>query len=308
PTFVCIAARGTSDNAARYAQYLFGTHLRWMTALAAPSVHTLYGAQPDLSRALVIGISQSGQSQDVRQVVSDARAQGALTLSITNNPASPLAQLAQFHIPLEAGAENAVAATKTYTTELAAVAMLTAALVDDDEFSAAVQKLPQAVQHTLEMSDGLPNWVERYRYMERYAVIGRGYNYCTAYEISLKIKELCSLTGEEYSEADFRHGPIAVIQPGYPIVLVAPQGATFGVMSDLLHKLYDKRAECLVISNDESVKEYARHTMPIPSSLPESLSPIAAVIPGQLLAMYLADARGNSLDAPIGLTKVTNTV
>jgi glucosamine--fructose-6-phosphate aminotransferase (isomerizing) len=308
PTFVTIAARGTSDNAARYAQYLFATHLRQMVALATPSVHTLYQASPDLSRALVIGISQSGQSPDVRQVLHDARAQGALTLSITNDASSPLAAAAEHHIPLQAGVEQAVAATKTYTAELAAVAMLVAAWSGDAAFAAQLAHVPAWMQETLDASAGIADWAQRYRYIDRYAVIGRGYNYSTAYEISLKIKELSSIPGEEYSEADFRHGPIAVVQRGFPVLLVATMGSTASVMRDLLAKLRERQAECLVISNDEGCRALATQFMPLPAALPEALSPLAAVLPGQVFAMHVARERGHSLDQPTGLTKVTNTV
>lgn len=305
PTFVWIAARGTSDNAARYAQYVFGTHARLAVGLATPSVHTLYGVQPDLSKALVIGISQSGQSEDVRQVITDARQQGALTVSITNDDASPLAQQAAYHLPLGAGKEKSVAATKTYTSELAALAMILTHLIQDESCQRELHKLPLYIEETLRHPDW--QWVERYRYIDQYAVLGRGYNYCTAYEISLKIKELCYIPGEEYSEADFRHGPIAVIQPGFPVILVAPDGKTFDKQLEILQQLHGKGAECLVISNNPACQPYARYLMPIPAAIPEWLSPVVSVIPGQQFAMHLALAKGHNVDQPRGLTKVTNT-
>ncbi len=307
PAFICIAARGTSDNAARYAQYLFATHARKMVALATPSVHTLYQSPPDLSRAVVIGISQSGQSDDVRQVVRDAKSQGALTVAITNDDASPLANESDHTIPLHAGAERSVAATKTYTTELTAAAMLITAVAGDVEGMQTLKLVPGWVQQTIDTAFAdVPTFVERYRYMDRYAVIGRGYNYATAFEISLKIKELCYIAGEEYSEADFRHGPIALVQPGFPVMLVAPTGATFDRQRDLLNTMVEREAESLVISNDEGVRQVAHRAMALPNA-PEWLSPIVAVIPGQVFAMSLAQARGLPLDKPRHLQKVTNT-
>jgi glucosamine--fructose-6-phosphate aminotransferase (isomerizing) len=306
PAFVTIAARGTSDNAGRYAQYLFGIHARLPVALATPSVHTLYGVQPDLSRALVIGVSQSGQSEDVRQVVKDARSQGALTVGITNNPESPLASEAEYHLALGAGEEISVAATKTYTAELAAMAMLTAAISGDDAMERELARLPDYVDETLVLSQAIAGWAERYRYMERLVTLARGYNYATAFEISLKIKELCYVVGQEYSEADFRHGPIAVIQQGFPVIAVAPAGMTLPIMTDLLDKLNERNAECIVVSNDESALMRAHKPMRIPV-MPEWLSPIAAVVPGQIFAMRLALAKGYSVDQPRGLTKVTVT-
>jgi glucosamine--fructose-6-phosphate aminotransferase (isomerizing) len=306
PAFVVIAARGTSDNAGRYAQYLLGIQAGLPVALAAPSIHTIYEAVPRLSRALVIGISQSGAAEDVRKVVSDARAQGALTLSITNNSNSVLAQAAQYHLPLQAGDEISVAATKTYTAELTTIAQLVTALTDRREDHGELAALPDYMAQTLALSEPIAQWAERYRYMDRFVTIGRGYNYCTAFEVSLKIKELCYITGVEYSEADFRHGPIALVQPGFPVIVVAPQGKVLAIVTDLLEKLRDRRAELLVISNDEGALGYAQKPMPI-AVMPEWLSPIAAVIPGQIFAMHLALAQHHTVDKPSGLTKVTIT-
>jgi glucosamine--fructose-6-phosphate aminotransferase (isomerizing) len=311
PAFISIAARGTSDNAARYGQYLFGARARLPVALATPSLHTLYGAPPDLSRALMIGISQSGRGEDVRQVLDDARGQGALTVGITNDAASPIAETAEYHLCLHAGDEISVAATKTYTAQLGAIAMLVTALADRDDLRTALARLPDQVAQTLNdyISSPLsaPGWVERYRYMDQFATIGRGYNYSTAFEINLKVKELCYITGDPYSEADFRHGPIAVVHPGYPVMVVAPAGKTLPAMLDLLEKLHERKAELLVISNEETAFTHAQNAMRLPAAMPEWLSPIAAVIHGQVFAMRLALVKGHEVDQPRGLTKVTVT-
>lgn len=307
PAFVHIAARGTSDNAARYAQYLFGVHARLPVGLAAPSIHTLYETSPNLSKALVIGISQSGKSEDVCRVISDARAQGALTVAITNAPDSPLAEAAQYHIYVMTGPEVSVAATKTYTAQLTAVALLMATLVDQVALNQSLAQLPSFISQTLSEGESIAKWIERYRYMERFVVIGRGYNYCTAFEISLKIKELCYIIGEGYSEADFRHGPFALIDPGFPVIVVAPQGKTLATLSDLVSKLQERQAETLLISNDMTILEQGRKGMILPRAIPEWLSPIAAVVPGQIFAMRLAIEKGHAVDAPRGLNKVTVT-
>jgi len=307
PAFVVIAARGTSENSARYAQYLLGIEARLPVVLATPSVHTLYGANPKMERALVIGISQSGQSEDVRMVIRDARAQGALTLGITNDPASPLGQEAEHHLYQHAGDEESVAATKTYTTQLAAISMLTHTLTGNADALEQTALLPDWVQDTLAMNEDMAQSVQRYRYMERIAVIGRGLNYTSAYEVALKIKELCSITGEEYSEADFLHGPIAIVGPGFPVLSIAPSGKTLPAMLGLLKKLQERRAECLVISDDQTAKRYGVRAFPLPSGMPEWASPVCAVIPGQLFAFRLAEARGVAVDQPHGLSKVTIT-
>lgn len=307
PAFVCIAARGTSDNAARYAQYTMGIHNRLPVALAAPSIHTLYESPPDLSRALVLGISQSGQSQDVLRVVTDARAQGALTVTITNDPDSPMAQSAQHHIALHAGEEKSIAATKTYTAQLMAVAMLVASLSESDSLHAELQALPQYVTETLLQGEAIARWSERYRYISSFVAIGRGYNYCTAFEISLKVKELCYITGDGYSEADFLHGPIAQVQPGLPVIVIAPTGKTLPVMLDFFPKLKERQAEAITISNDDRVLAAGRQQVRIPSGIPEWLSPMVAVVPGQMFALHLAQAKDHEVDRPRGLSKVTIT-
>jgi glucosamine--fructose-6-phosphate aminotransferase (isomerizing) len=306
PVFVVIAARGTSDNAARYAQYLFGAQAGLSVGLSAPSLHTLYENPPNMSRALVIGISQSGQAEDVRRVITDANTQGALTVSITNNPNSPLAHEAHHHIDLMAGEEISIAATKTYTAQLTAIASLVTELTQKADMRSQLDALPSAVITTLEYARVVPQWAERYRYMSQFITIGRGYNYATAYEISLKVKELCYITGEGYSEADFRHGPIALIHNGVPVIAVAPRGKTLANVVDLMVKLREREAELLVISNDDDALAHGVKQMKLPN-VPEWVSPIIAVIPGQVFAMNQALVRGYAVDKPRGLSKVTVT-
>lgn len=306
PAYVMIAARGSSDNAARYAKYILGLKLGLPVALATPSLNTLYDVQMKVSRALVIGISQSGESEDILAVVEDARAQGALTLSLTNRSTSPLAALTQHHIPLLAGEERSVAATKTYTTQLTALATLVAHWTGEHDLLAEIEQLPDWVRLTLSNTADMQRWIDRYRYMHRFAVIGRGVNYATAYEISLKVKELCYLSGEEYSEADFLHGPIAMIEEGFPIIVIMPDGKTYANMLALLEILAQRKAECLVITNRRPDETLWQNVMDIPL-MPEWLTPIAAVIPGQQFARYLAWVRGHNVDEPRGLKKVTVT-
>ncbi len=306
PRYACIAARGTSSHAARYAQYLFGSVLRLPVMLAAPSLHTIYDSPPDLSKALVIGISQSGQAEDVGAVLRDANRQGALTLAMTNFEDSPLAATARHHLPLLAGPELSVAATKTYTAQLTVIAMLTALLADSDAMREELTNLPRLAAETLDLSAGIADWAEHYRAMDRLVVLGRGYHLATAYEISLKVKELTYIASEGYSEADFRHGPIAVIQPGYPVILVAPPGRTFAGMAAMGEKLTELQAETLIISSDSDLLWRGAQAMPIPSA-PEWLAPAVSVMPGQIFAMEQARARGLNIDKPRGLSKVTIT-
>lgn len=305
--YVVIAARGTSDNAARYAQYLFGVHNQLQVALATPSLFTMYDTPPHLAGALVIGISQSGQSPDIVSVLAEAKHQGCPTLAITNEAESPLAQTADFLIPLHAGEEKAVAATKTYTSSLAALAMLSCSLQPGCDRMEDLGHVPEIMLATLANLNELMYRSERYRYMEQCAVIGRGFNYATAFEIALKVKELTRIVAEPYSSADFRHGPIATVSRGFPLILVAPSGAVSHDMLDLIYGLEGLKPEMIVISDDRQTFSGVNFYLPIPSGLPEWLSPLISVLPGQLFALNLAEARGLNPDQPAGLHKVTET-
>ncbi len=307
--FVTIAARGTSDNAARYAQYLFQSLHRLPVALATPSIFTLYNAPPDLRRSLTIGVSQSGESPDIVAVVAAARRQGAPTLAITNVPDSPLGRAAEFVLPIDAGTERSVAATKTYTAQLLALAMLVAAL-DPREAVRRWEELavvPGAVAATVGQADEIARLALRYRYLDRLVVCGRGYSYGTAFEIALKLKETCYLLAESYSPADFLHGPIAIIDSGFPALLVAPSGATAADMLALARTLRERGAALLVISDRDDVLELAETPLRLPGGIPEWLVPLPAVVPGQLLALALARLKGLDPDRPRGLNKITLT-
>ncbi len=305
--YVIIAARGTSDNAARYGQYLFGAYNRLLVGLATPSLFSVYNQPPRLEDSLVIGISQSGQSPDIVAVLEEGRRQGAPTLAITNDAHSPLAARADYVIPLHAGEELAVAATKTYTAQLTALALLSCALGNDLERLAALQRAHGAMERVLDGEEQVAKAVERYRYMETCAVLGRGYNYATAFEIALKLKELNYLIAEPYSSADFMHGPIAVIGSGFPALVVAPSGKMFDTMQSFTLELKSRGAEPLVISDRSELLAQAITPLPLPEGMPEWLSPIVAVVPGQLFALHLTLIKGNDPDKPLGLQKVTIT-
>ncbi len=305
--YIVMAARGSSDNAALYGKYLFGTTTGLPVALATPSLHTLYRRPPRLQNALVIGISQSGRSTDIVTVVEDAREQGVPTLAITNDPESPLAQTADHTITLHAGVEKSIAATKTYTAQLMALALLAAHMAEDKALLQELQEVPAAVSQTLSLAEPISRIADRYRYMESCVVIGRGYNYATAYEIALKLKELTYVVAEPYSSADFQHGPIAMVANGFPVILVAPRGAVLPEIHRQAKQLREKGAELLVISDAEDTLALGRVPLPLPTSLPERVTPFVTVIPGQLFAYYLTLAKDYDPDHPRGLTKVTQT-
>lgn len=305
--YVLIAARGTSDNAGRYANYLFGALNGLPVALAVPSLYTIYRQPPRLANALVIGISQSGKSPDIVSVLADAKAQGALTLAITNFTDSDLAQQADFVLGLHAGEEKSIAATKTYTSELLTIAMLGAALNGGGQLRQELDRVPDAVEGILRVAPDVARAAERYCYMQSCVVIGRGYNYASAFELALKLKELTYTLAEPYSSADFMHGPLALIEDGFPAIVVAPSGVMLDELRDFIRILHRREAEPIVISDDAATLELGRTQLPMAASLPEWLSPIGAIVPGQLFAMSLAHARDYDPDHPRGLRKVTET-
>lgn len=306
--YVIIAARGTSDNAARYAQYLLGGHNALPVGLATPSLHTIYQTPPRFGNALVLGISQSGKSPDIVAVLAEARRQGALTAAITNIPLSDLAESADFVLDLGAGEEKSVAATKTYTSELAAIALVSACLSGVDDYFQALDRIPQQAAEALAVEDYVRQMAERYRYMQACVTIGRGYNYCTAFELALKMKELTYTVVEPYSSADFLHGPLALIASGFPVIIIAPSGKMLAEMKSFMGTAKERDAELVVISDDAEALDLGRAALPLPAGAPEWLSPIIAILPGQLLAMSLAHARDYDPDRPRGLRKVTETL
>lgn len=307
PEWVMVAGRGSSDNAARYAQYLFGAHNRLGVGLAVPSLFTLYAAPPRLSRTLTIGISQSGQSPDIVSVLSEARAQGAITLALSNVPDSPLAQAAEHRLPLLAGPELAVAATKTYTAQLLTLAMLSAALEDNPQRWAELSRVPAWLADTLARNADSTAAVNDFREARQLVVLGRGFNYSTAFEVALKLKETSYLLAEPYSVADLLHGPVALIDRDFPVILIAPSGRALVDVLDLLSLLEQRGARVLAISNAPEILSRAPLHFELPVDVPEWLSPIVSVVPGQLFAGALALSSGQNPDRPRGLAKVTLT-
>ena len=305
---VVIAARGSSDNAARYAQYLFGALNHLAVGLATPSLFTLYQAPPRLAGALVVGISQSGQSPDVVSVIAEGRRQGALTLALTNDPASPLAAAAEHNLDLHTGPERSVAATKTYTASLAALALLAVTLADDETRRAELFALPDAVAHSLPLAEEAAQAAAtRWRFADRCVVIGRGYNYATAFEIALKLKELTYVVAEPYSPADFLHGPVAMVERDFPALVIAPSGATLADVRVLAGELREAGAELLILSDQAATRALGQIALPLPADVPEWLSPVTTAVAGQLFALHLTLVKGLDPDKPRRLRKVTRT-
>ncbi|MCB0100837.1 MAG: SIS domain-containing protein [Anaerolineales bacterium] len=306
--YVFLAARGTSDNAGRYANYLLGAMNGLPLALATPSLFTYYKKPPVLKNALVIGISQSGKSPDIVSVLEEGKRQGCMTLSITNEAKSPLANASDFVLDIKAGSEKAVAATKTYTTELMSVAMLSAALSGNKKQWSDLGKVSGWMKETLKQNDFIAQAAQRYRYIDQTVVLGRGFNYATAFEWALKMKELTYIIAEPYSSADFAHGPIAMVESGYPVFAVAAKGKVLDSMLGMLKRLRsDIAAELVVISNDKRALSLAQVPLKIPAAMPEWLSPIVSILPAQLFAYHLTLAKGYDTEHPRSIRKVTET-
>ncbi|WP_433798164.1 SIS domain-containing protein [Actinomycetospora sp. CA-084318] len=294
---VVVAARGSSDNAARYAQYLIPLVAEREVTLATPSLVTMYGTSPEVWRRLVVGVSQSGRSPDVVAVLRDAREQGAPTLAVTNDPDSDLAAQADLVLPLHVVAERSVAATGTYTASLAALVVVAAGLAPEpaaDALLADLDRVPDLVERALETD--VDEAVEVFGGSWRGVTVGRGVNLATAHEAALKLTELTGSLVTPFSPADLRHGPIGAVGPATPVLLVAPvdEAASASVL-DLRPELRERGAPVVVTGPD------------LPGPLPGLVSPIVAVVPAQKLAWRLALARGVDVDAPGGLHKITET-
>ncbi len=305
-SYVVMAARGSSDNAARYAQYLWGARNRLNVSLAAPSLYGPYASPPDLSHSLVAGISQSGESPDLLAVLAEGKRQGRPTLAITNQSESPMARLAARHLDLAAGPELAVAATKSYTTQLLAIGSLSAALSGDTGMTEALQLLGPAVSQVLAGADPIKPAAKTLSEKDRCVVIGRGFHHSTAYEWALKIAELSYLVAQPFSAADFRHGPLAMVEPGLPVLAIATEGPLFADLSDLLTQVMEVGAKVIAISDRSDCP--ADHLIELPSGLPEWLTPIPAIVAAQIFTYHLTVARGADPDQPRMLKKVTRTV
>ena len=302
---IVIVARGSSDNASLFGRYLLEVTAGIPVSLAAPSVYTLYNAKINLSRALVIGVSQSGEGADINQVLESAKASGAYTLGITNEGDSTMARIADEALLIHAGREKSVAATKTYTGQMLHFYMLARELAQNKlEF----ERIPEYTAKALELRHNVEKLVERYVFMENCVVVGRGMNYGNSYELALKLMETCYVVAERFSSADFFHGPLAIVERRFPVVLFGPTGVTKKSSVELLNRLHELNADCLAITNDADIAKMAPNSLILPSDIDEFLSPIPFIVPAQLFAALLSEAKGINPDAPRSLSKVTKTI
>ena len=309
PKLIVLAARGTSDNAAQFGRYLLEITTGIPVSLAAPSIYSLYKAAVNLRDALVIGVSQSGESTDTNLVLDRARAQGAFTIGITNEASSTMAGLAKEVFLVRASREKSVAATKTYTGQMLMLYLLAYALgasvrIED------LKRLPDWVASALKLEPSIAGLCERYRFMEQAVVVGRGLNYANAYEFALKLMETCYVLTERFSSADFLHGPIAMIERGFPVFLFAPPGVTAPSTRQMLVKLRRLKAETIVITDraNRGSADKSTRSIQIATKLDELYTPIPYIIPAQIFAACLASQKGLDPDRPRTLTKITRTL
>lgn len=302
---IVLVARGSSDNAALFGRYLLEVTTGIPVSLSAPSVYTLYNAKLRLKRAVVIGVSQSGEGDDINHVLEAAKDAGAFTLSITNEAGSTMARLTDETLLIHAGREKSVAATKTYTGQMLHFYML-ASVVGDKRID--YSRIPEYTSKALELKEQVEEIVQRYAFMENCVIVGRGMNYGNSYELALKLMETCYVVAERFSSADFFHGPLAIVERRFPVILFGPSGVTKKSNIDLLDRLRELNADSLSITNDEEIAGLSSRGISMPAELDEFLSPIPFIVPAQLFAAYLAEAKGLDPDAPRSLAKVTKTL
>ena len=309
PRLIVLAARGTSDNAAQFGRYLLEITTGIPVSLAAPAILTLYNARVNFRDALVVAVSQSGESTDTNLVLEQAREQGALTIGITNEAASSLAKLAEHVFLVHAGREKSVAATKTYTGQVLMLYLLAYALggkIRPDDLA----RLPERARLALDLEPEINSLSERYRFVDHAVVMGRGLNYANAFEFALKLMETCYVVAERFSSADFLHGPIALVEPDFPMFVFAPSGVTWPGLREAIEKLEQLKAETVVITDagNRPALETGARFIRLRQRIRELYTPIPYIIPAQLFAACLAAQKGINPDRPRTISKVTRTL
>ncbi|HSE30087.1 MAG TPA: SIS domain-containing protein [Pyrinomonadaceae bacterium] len=303
---IVLVARGSSDNAALFGRYLLEITTGIPVSLSAPSVHTVYQAKLKLDHALVVGVSQSGEGEDINRVLENARACGALTVGITNEPRSTMTKLVDETLLTHGGPERSVAATKTFTGQMLLFYILAAELSNTRLFS--YETIPDFVSRALEQKAAIHELVQRYVFMENCVVVGRGLAYANAYELALKLMETCYVVAERFSSADFLHGPLAMVERHFPVILFAPPGVMLEGVRNLIDRLNELHADTLVITSDLDAASSCTRSIIMAREIDEFVAPIPYIVPGQLFAALLAEAKGLNPDAPRSLSKVTRTL
>jgi glucosamine--fructose-6-phosphate aminotransferase (isomerizing) len=306
PSAIVFVARGSSDNAAVYGRYLLEVCNRRLTSLAAPSGLTLYGSAPRLNETVVIGVSQSGRGEDVVAYVREARVQGAATVAVVNDESSPLAEAAEFVLACLAGEELSIPATKTVTAQMTLLAMLSVAL--DGSGSDRLAGLVQALERALDAREQAKRMAQALAETTVGSVIGRGFAFPPALEIALKLKETSYTRAEPFSAADFLHGPVALVDPGYAALLIDVGGHSSLSALELMAAIRDRGGRpALLRAGELQAVELHVPGVSLHAPVSEPFAPIVALVLGQLVAIELALALGLDPAKPRGLRKVTST-
>ncbi len=306
PPFVATCARGSSDHAATYAKYLFETQLGVVTASVSPSVGSVYGVRQQLRGALFIAISQSGKSPDLLRNVEAAREAGARVVALVNVEDSPLAQLADVVVPLHAGPERSVAATKSYLASLSAVLQLAALWKNDPALLDAIARLPDAMRGAWrsDWSDLVAGLASK----RNLFVLGRGVGLGAAQEAALKFKETCGLHAEAYSSAEVKHGPMALVGPGFPVLILSqPDETELGTLA-LANEFRARGAQVWVASRHAPSDEGLGGNLPVAEAPHPACAPLLLVQSFYRAVNALSLHRGHDPDKPPHLNKVTETV
>lgn len=307
PAIVRLIGHGSSDAAAAFAVYAFGLLPGWTAVRDSISLLVYYDAHLDFSDSVVIALSQSGQTPDVVAYTERARAQGARTIALTNEPDSELARLAEISLPLAAGPERSVAASKTYLNMLAALALLAGTCAEREaETTDALRAVADLLAGELEpLERAVSDVALAFAYVGRMYVIGRGMEISTAREIALKLKETCRVAAEPLTATDLVHGPVATLDALFPVWVIASRDAGLSAVLEAAQKARD--AQATLVASGSAAKEVAgaAHILPVPAAPTPVFAPLLSVVPGQLFAATLARAKGLDPDHPEGLTKVT---
>lgn len=305
---IYFAARGTSDHACIYAQYLFGILAGVPCALGTPSVFTKYGAKISFKNTLVIGVSQSGKAEDVLAVLESANADGNITVALTNNTDSPMAKTAKYHLFCGCGHEESIAATKTFTTQMMALAILAARWAENDAFLKELEGVSGKVAEFLETKTAeIEALAEKYQNIPGAVVLGRGISYPIALEGALKMLETNKLKMKGYPTSDFHHGPIAQVKKDDLVIVISPSGVTEKDSADIVEKLLNVEADVLTVTDNEKNILPGAHGITIPATASELTSPFISVLVFQLLACKMTVVRGIDPDKAGVINKITIT-
>lgn len=304
-SLVMAVGRGSSSNVAMQSKYIFEVIAGIPATIVSPSIFTAYKARLNLSSAMVIGISRSGETYETREVLRLARDQGAMTVSITEEERSPLATISDFMLNTRAGMEKAISSTKTYISQVAILYLLAAVITERRDLVEEIRRVPDIIRETLALNECIGELVKPYRYMTRCVVLGNGFNYATALETALKLEEICQISALSHSSAEFAHAAISLVGEGYPVMLYVPSGPTYPNMLRLARELErEMGAETILVSDRSELREVADSPIIIPVPVNELLSPMAFMVAGQLFAYNLAVQKSLNPDRPRGRRKI----